>query len=86
MRLGGPPKGGSDEHVSVDRNIGDSGFSLLQRPGRFHGHQVSSLNCVFAAQLWIGVSAFRRDRQLVQGFGREVAEIEEEFFQGGTKQ
>jgi hypothetical protein len=42
-------KGGSDEHVSVDRNISDSGFSLFQRPRRFHAHYVSPLNRVFEA-------------------------------------
>lgn len=31
-------KGGNDDHVSDDRNSGDSGFSLLQQRRRFHGH------------------------------------------------
>ena len=30
--------GGNDDHVSVDCNSGDSGFSVFQQPRRFHAH------------------------------------------------
>jgi hypothetical protein len=69
MRLSRPPKRGSDEHVSVDRNIGDSGFSLLQRSRRFHGHQVSPLNRVFAdAALELGSLYSAAPAHLVEPF------------------
>jgi hypothetical protein len=48
------PKGGSDEPVSVNRNVGDSGFSLRQRLRRFHSQQVSPLSSLRSAALDCG--------------------------------
>ena len=54
------PEGGSDEPLSVDRNVGDSGFSLLQRPRRFHWPQVSPLKPQVAVRRQINYSALLR--------------------------
>src|ERR1700747_2729346 len=55
------PKGGSDEPVSINRNVGDSGFSLRQRPRRFHSQQVSPLSSLRSAALDCGRLRVERD-------------------------
>ena len=47
--------------MAVDRSVSNSGFSLLERSGRFHWPQASPLSCL-VTQLWIAVVfAFQRD-------------------------